>query len=86
LGRRNPLGEDARYVVEAYKTLTASPGWKLLADEADSRKRALVARIMQEDVCDQERATLAAEFRAIESLMEVPRKETIRAEKTLFQE
>lgn len=41
---------------------------------------------MQEDVSDMERATLAAEFRAIESLMDVPRQEVIRAEKQLFQE
>lgn len=78
--------EDTRYVLEAYTTFTASPGWRLFTEAADTRKRALVARIMQEDVSDMERATLAAEFRAIESLMDVPRQEVIRAEKQLFQE
>lgn len=67
-------------MVEVLETFTAHPGWRLLVDHASHRKEQIVARIVQEDVGDTERATLAAEYRAITALIDYPRQELIRAE------
>lgn len=72
--------DDQRYLVEILETFTAHPGWRVLNEHADHRKQQIVARIVQEDVSDNERATLAAEYRAITALIDYPRQETIRAE------
>ena len=67
-------------MVEVLETFTAHPGWRLLSEHANHRKEQIVARIVQEDVGDQERATLAAEYRAISALVDYPRQELLRAE------
>lgn len=72
--------DDPRYTAEVLETFTAHPGWRLLYEHADHRKEQIVARIVQEDVSDQERATLAAEYRAISALIDYPRQEILRAE------
>lgn len=72
--------DDPRYLVEILETFTAHPGWRVLTDHATHRKEQIVARIVQEDVSDTERATLAAEYRAITALIDYPRQEAIRAE------
>jgi hypothetical protein len=74
------LDNEPRYIVEVLETFTAHPGWRLLSDHANHRKEQIVARIVQEDVGDAERATLAAEYRAITALIDYPRQELVRAE------
>lgn len=80
MGHPCPLDNDPRYTVEVLETFTAHPGWRLLCDHAAHRKEQIIARIVQEDVGDQERATLAAEHRAITALIDYPRQEIIRAD------
>ena len=72
--------DDPRYMVEILSTFTAHPGWRVLTEHATHRKEQIIARIVQEDVGDQERATLAAEYRAIGALIDYPRQESLRAE------
>lgn len=72
--------DDPRFVVETLETFTAHPGWRMLVEHADRRREQIVARIIQEDTSDMERATLAAEHRAITALVDYPRQEVIRAE------
>lgn len=74
------MAEESRYLAEVLETFTAHPGWRLLSEHASHRKEQIVARIVQEDVSDAERAMLAAEYRAITALIEYPRQELIRAE------
>lgn len=66
--------------MEVLETFTAHPGWRLLCEHANNRTEQIVARIVQEDVSDAERATLAAEYRAITALTDYPRQELTRAE------
>lgn len=66
--------------MDVLETFTSHPGWRLLSDHASHRKEQIVARLVQEDVSDAERATLAAEYRAITALIDYPRQELLRAE------